>query len=185
MSRCWGEALQAHRSVRAWTNGPPEMEADVELAPSPRLQTEAVGGVVVVQDGVASSLVEGRWVTGVLNSDVEDEALVAAAGEFAGVVFSPSGMAQGVGECPTWKVAPGRETLTLHDGSQPSRLVRLDCTAPFVAQGATTTRAALWVREDWTPVHHAATLSIEGVTTESLRDFTDHGTRFDIPTPPR
>ncbi len=184
VATCWADALDAHGSVRAWTNGPPAMEAEVVLERAPRLRTEASDGrVVVLVDGVAHGLFDGTWLRGVLNSEVEDEALVAATGEFAAVTFAPEGLAQGIVECPAWKVAPGRSTVTLHDGSQPSRLVRLDCTLPFEVLGATATVATLWVREDWTPVHHASTLSVGGASIESVRDFTDHGSRFDIPTP--
>lgn len=142
------------------------------------------GRVVVLADGASHGLLDGRWTRGVLNSEVEDEALVAATGEFAAVTFSPEGLAQGVGECRTWRVAPGRSALPLHDGTQVSRLVRLDCTAPFDTLGATTTGASLWVHEDWTPVRHAAALSVGGASAESVKDFTDHGATFDIPTPP-
>ena len=184
VATCWGEALDAHGSVRAWTNGPPEMEAELVLGPTPRLRTEASDGrVVVLEEGRSYGLLDGRWVRGVLNSEVEDEALVAATGEFAAVTFSPTGLVQGIGECPTWRVAPGRAAVTLHDGSEPSGLVRLDCAATFDVLGATTTEAALWVQEDWTPVRQDSTLSIGGASAESAKDFTDHGATFDIPTP--
>lgn len=186
VATCWGDALQAHGSVRAWTNGPPAMEAEVVLSPSLLLRTEASDGrVVVVVDGAAYSSIDGRWVAGVLNSDVEDEALVAATGEFATSSFSPQGLGQGIRECATWKVASARDTVTLHDGSEALGLVRLDCLAPFDSLGATTADAALWVREDWTPVRHASTLSVAGVDAEFLKELTDHGSRFDIPTPGR
>ncbi|WP_404382044.1 hypothetical protein LL946_15030 [Knoellia locipacati] len=184
VATCWGDALRAHGSVRAWTNGPPAMEAEVELEPGSRLRTEASDGrVVVLVDGASYGLLDGRWVRGVLNSEVEDEAIVAATGEFAAVTFSPQGLAQGVGECPAWRVAPDRSALALHDGTPASRLVRLDCTAAFDTLGATTTGASLWVQEDWTPVRHAATLSVGGASAESVKDLADHGATFDIPTP--
>lgn len=184
LAACWRDALLAHGSVRAWTSGPPEMEAEVQLAPSSRLRTTASDGrVVVVVDGAAASLVDGRWVNGVLNSEDEEEALAAATGEFATVAFSPQGMAQGVGECPTWRVGAEREPVTLRDGQEQSGLVRLDCTTRFELSGATTTAATLWVGEDWTPVRHTATLSISGVATEAVREFSDHGAPFGIPTP--
>ncbi|MDT0215490.1 hypothetical protein Q9R29_16490 [Rothia sp. ARF10] len=181
---CWRDALTAHGSVRAWTSGPPEMEAEVQLAPPSRLRTTASDGrVVVVADGSAFSLVDGRWVAGVLNSEEEEAALAAATGEFATVAFSPQGMAQGVGECPSWRVGAEREAVALRDGQEQQGLVRLDCTARFDLSGATTSAATLWVREDWTPVRHTATLSISGVATETVREFADHGTAFGIPTP--
>lgn len=184
VATCWGDALSAHGTVRAWTNGPPEIEAEVVLDAPPRLRTTAPDGrVVVVVDGTAYGLTDGRWTRGVLNSEVEDEAVAAATGEFASATFSPQGLRQGVGECPTWTVAAERETVTLSDGSAPSGLVRLDCSSPFALSGATTTAASLWVREDWTPVRHVATLSIGGVEAESVRDLSAHGTGFDIPTP--
>lgn len=184
VTTCWGDALDAHGSVRAWTNGPPALGAEVVLGPTPRLRTQASDGrVVVLADGVAHGLLDGRWVRGVLNSQDADEAIVAATGEFAAVAFSPEGLAQGIGECPAWKVAPDRSTPTLHDGSRPSRLVRLDCTLPFEVLGATATVSTLWVREDWTPVRHSSTLSVGGASLESVRELTDHGSRFDIPTP--
>lgn len=184
VATCWSEALRAHGSVRAFTSGPPEMEAEVQLAPTSRLRTTASDGrVVVVADGSASSLVDGRWVAGVLNSEDEEEALAAATGEFATVAFSPEGMAQGVGECPSWRVGVEREAVTLRDGRAQQGLVRLDCTARFDLSGATTTAATLWVGEDWTPVRHTATLSISGVATEAVREFADHGSAFGIPTP--
>jgi len=184
VATCWRDALTAHGSVRAWTSGPPEMEAEVQLAPTARLRTTASDGrVVVVADGSAFSLVDGRWVAGVLNSEEEEAALAAATGEFATVAFSPQGMAQGVGECPSWRVGASREAVTLRDGAEQPGLVRLDCTARFDLSGATTTAATLWVREDWTPVRHTATLSISGVATETVREFADHGTAFGIPTP--
>lgn len=184
VATCWADALLAHGSLRAWTNGPPAMEAEVVLGPTHRLRTEASDGrVVVVVDGTSYGLVDDRWQRGVLNSEVEDEALVAATGEFAVVSFSSQGLAQGVGECPAWRVAPGRTAVTLHDGSQASRLVRLDCTGPFDLLGATTTQAALWVQEDWTPVRHSATLSVGGANAESVKELTDPGATFDIPAP--
>lgn len=184
VATCWRDALTAHGSVRAWTSGPPEMEAEVQLAPSSLLRTTASDGrVVVVADGSAFSLVDGRWVAGVLNSEEEEAALAAATGEFATVAFSPQGMAQGVGECPSWRVGAEREAVALRDGEEQQGLVRLDCTARFDLSGATTTAATLWVREDWTPVRHTATLSISGVATETVREFADHGMAFGIPTP--
>lgn len=184
LATCWRDALTAHGSVRAWTSGPPEMEAEVQLSPTDRLRTAASDGrVVVVADGSAFSLVDGRWVPGVLNSEDEEQALAAATGEFATVAFSPQGMTQGVGECPSWRVGAEREQVTLRDGAEQTGLVRLECTARFDLSGATTTTATVWVREDWTPVRHTATLSISGVTTQTVREFADHGTTFGIPTP--
>jgi len=184
LADCWGDALEAHGSVRAWTNGPPDMEAEVVLGTSQRLRTQASDGrVVVVVDGASWSRSGDRWVAGVLNSADEDEALGAATGEFAWATLSLEGMTRGVGECPTWKVAADRGPVTLHDGSASSGLVRLDCIAPFEVMGATTTAASLWVGTDWTPVRHASTLTLSGVAVESLVELTDHGVRFDIPVP--
>ncbi|GAA4124611.1 hypothetical protein GCM10022415_30830 [Knoellia locipacati] len=184
LAACWGDALEAHGSVRAWTNGPPDMEAEVVLGASQRLRTQASDGrVVVVVDGASWSRSGDRWVAGVLNSQDEDEALGAATGEFAWATLSLEGMTRGVGECATWKVAADRAPVTLHDGASSSGLVRLDCMTPFEVMGATTTAASLWVRADWTPVRHASTLTLSGVAVESLVELTGHGTRFDIPVP--
>lgn len=186
VARCWGDALAAHGSVRARTEGPPEMEAEVVLAPAHRLRTEASDGrVVVVVDGAAHSRVDGHWVTGVLNSEDEEEALIAATGEFATVSFSPEKLRRGISECVTWTVAPKREDVELADGSRVPGLLRLDCAAGFEQLGATVTAATLWVGEDWTPIRHEETITLSGVSAPSTTELSDHGAAFDIPVPPR
>lgn len=185
VAKCWADALYAHGSMRAFVAGPPDQAAEVVLRPEPQISSKASDGdAVIYVDDTGYSLKEGRWIKGDPKSADDDARSVGAAALLVKSLFTPAGLSQGFAACATWEVDAQRTSVTAHDGAVHADLVRLTCAGAFEVFGAKVSDAALWVKDDWTPIQHLGTASIAGTTITSKQEYSDHGAKFTITAPP-
>ena len=165
-----------------------DSSAEVDFVFSDRPE---MSGTMTGADGVTAFVLtqndswirmDGAWVHGDPAGTDPRQVVAATVGTTYRAMADPSLAASLIASAPSWTVQPNQDQVTLPNG-QSITAWRVQADAPFSALGTEVQQMVVWLTSQHTVVGNQATVSVGGMQTTTLQQYTDWGVPVKIEPP--
>lgn len=126
--------------------------------------------------------INGAWVRGDVSSTDAGELVAGTVGTAYRAMADPSLAASMIAASPTWIVQTDQDLVTLPNGDE-VHAWRVQSGAPFTTLGVEVQEMIVWLAPGHTVVGNQATVTVGGVQTTTLQQYTDWGVPVTIELP--
>jgi len=126
--------------------------------------------------------INGAWVLGDVSSTDPSELVAGTVGMAYRAMADPSVAASMISASPTWTVQTDQDVVSLPSGDE-VHAWRVQSDAPFAALGTDVQEMIVWLAPGHIVVGNQATVTVGGVQTTTLQQYTDWGVPVTIELP--